>query len=246
MKKHTKILEGHKKQGKIFLPPFVHMIGPIQEVSWIKTILPELCWIGLIQYQHGHQRGTEVITSLSRLARSVRSTERRESFAAVSSYSQLSDPEWVRLREKISAMNLLFLLRDSLEPLITLYPQCPLRPLYDTPPVATPKNALLRMRELVSSLLYRENRDPMMVQATAIWLAFDSDLLKVKKGLALSQFPEIEKYPDTDLSLMVGSSIRATLNMIFGDDDSPSQATAWPRYFWNRGLELTPCEISDD
>ena len=82
----------------------------------------------------------------------------------------------------------------------------------------------------------------MMVQATAIWLAFDADLLKVSADLSLAQFPEIEHYPDTDLSKQIGASIRAGLNVFFRSEMHQAD-NKWPDYFWNRGLAIEPCEI---
>ena len=81
-----------------------------------------------------------------------------------------------------------------------------------------------------------------MVQATATWLAFDAERLKVSAGLALADFPRIEDYPKTDQSQRIAASIRATLNQMFGELDLMASGTNWPIAFWNRGLELEPCE----
>jgi hypothetical protein len=51
------VLADHKRRGKTLLAPFNHMIGPLREVSWVRSIIPEILWIGLIQFQHGHRRG---------------------------------------------------------------------------------------------------------------------------------------------------------------------------------------------
>ena len=227
------------------MPPFTHMLGSLQEVSWVNTIIPEVSWIGLIQYQHGHRRGVELVTSMARTARSVRSGAKRQIFAAASSYSEVSGPEWVQLRERMAAVGDLFPIQESLEPLIALYPECPLGPVFAAPPATAPEHALNRMTSLVSSLFRRADRDPMMVQATLIWLAFDSGVLKVREGLSLAQFPEIERYPDTEISKKVGGAIRSSVNMSFGHE-LLYEASSWPRYFWNRGLTLTPCELADD
>jgi hypothetical protein len=104
---------------------------------------------------------------------------------------------------------------------------------------------MTRMMSLVSSLFRRNDRDPMIIRATATWLAFDAGKLKVSEGLALAQFPEIERYPDTELSRRVGSGVRATLNMLIGSGQGQPVDTSWARYFWNRGLAIAPCEFSD-
>jgi hypothetical protein len=48
-----KILQDHKRHGKAFIPPFQHMLGPLSEISWVKTMMPELLWIALIHDYHG-------------------------------------------------------------------------------------------------------------------------------------------------------------------------------------------------
>jgi len=82
----------------------------------------------------------------------------------------------------------------------------------------------------------------MLVQATAVWIAFDSDKLKVASHLALADFPKIEEYPKTERSLQVAASIRAVLNPMFSDTKWMASDTDWPIAFWNRGLEVEPCE----
>lgn len=82
----------------------------------------------------------------------------------------------------------------------------------------------------------------MLVQATAIWIAFDAGMLKVAPHLALAEFPKIQDYPSTERSKEVASSIRATLNQMFGDTKWMASGTNWPAAFWNRGIEIEPCE----
>ncbi len=212
----------------------------------MKTIVPEIVWIGLVQYEHGHRRGVELITSLARAACSVRSEEGGQIFAAASSYSVLSADEWAQLRESMVADGNLAPIQESLRPLVALYPECPLASVFPSPPEGSGESELLELRDLVASLFNRTDRDPMMVQATAIWLAFDAGVLKVREGLALSQFPEIERYPETELSRKVGGAIRAALNMFFGEGALARTSSSWPQYFWNRGLVLSDCEVSDE
>jgi hypothetical protein len=134
----------------------------------------------------------------------------------------------------------------SLEPLISWYPECPFALLFPKPPRRSlQKNSLAPLKEVISSLYRRSERGPMMVQATAIWLAFDADVLKVTSDLSLARFPEIEHYPETEteISQKIGSSIRATLNVFFGSQIHYADVP-WPGYFWNRGLSIEPCELN--
>jgi len=231
-----KVLQDHKRQGKTFIPPFTHMLGPLTEISWVKTMFPELLWIALIQDYHGHREGVALITSLTRIARKCSTSEKKRIFATISSFKELTPDEQSCLQSE------LFEIQKALLPLITYYPECPLRFLYSSKPnsdgVADQNRE--QFRKLVEKLYDKTSKDTMMVQTTAIWLAFDAGVLKVFEGLALASFPEIEKYPHTELSRKVAASIRSSIYMLFVEAHYPASSN-WPRYFWNRGLEIDRC-----
>src|SRR5258706_6268669 len=234
MKNRQRVLSDHKQQGKILVPPFTHMLGPMHEVSWIKTILPELLWIALIHNLHGDQRAVEIITTFSRLARRIKSKSASKWFATTSQYASLSTADYAQLRLELQKQQMLAAILAPLEPLISWYPECPLAPLFPKPPRRSlKKNTLIPFKEITASLYRRSERGPMMVQATAIWLAFDAAILKVTSDLSLARFPEIENYPETEISQKIGSSIRAALNVFFGSQIHYADVP-WPGYFWNR------------
>jgi hypothetical protein len=240
--RRQKVLQDHKRQGKIYLPPFTHMLGPLHEISWVKIMLPELLWIALIQIYYGHRDGVELIASLTRLARKCSPSEKMLIFATISSLGLLKIDEKSCLQKELARTGDLFKIQKALLPLIVFYPECPLSFLYSAMPNladGTQQN-LERFKNIVKVLYDKTSRNTMMVQATAIWLAFDADALKVFKGLALASFPEIEKYPETELSQKVAASIRSSIFMFFNEPHYPAFSD-WPRYFWNRGLEIDRC-----
>jgi len=243
MKDRRRALSDYKQRGKILVPPFTHVLGPLSEVSWIKTILPELLWIALVHNFHGDKRAVEIITSFSRLARSIKANSSNKWFAATSDYASLSSADYEQLRLALQ-QEVLTAILVPLKPLVSWYPECPLAKLFPEPPRRSPRrDTLPPLKDAIASLYRRSERGPMMVQATAIWLAFDADLLKVTSDLSLARFPEIEHYPDTEISQKIGGSIRAGLNMFFGSGTRYSDAS-WPDYFWNPGLAIEPCEIN--
>ncbi|OIP35030.1 MAG: hypothetical protein COW04_12365 [Deltaproteobacteria bacterium CG12_big_fil_rev_8_21_14_0_65_43_10] len=159
--------------------------------------------------------------------------------------------EQLCLQSEFAASGELFEIQKALIPLIVFYPECPLGFLYSTMPRLTDGEHLEHLesfKTLVAGLYDKTSRNTMMVQATAVWLAFDSGALKVFEGLALASFPEIEKYPNTELSQKVAGSIRASVPMFFTEHHYPVTSN-WPRYFWNRGFEIDQCyfqEIADE
>jgi hypothetical protein len=241
MAEQRKPLSDHKRIGKRLVPPLVHMLsGPMDEVSWVKTIMPEICWLGLIQMRHGHKDGVGHITAVARSARTVHANCQNSVFGAISSYVQLSQVEWQQMRERLLEDGELLPIQEALRPLVVLYPECPLRNLFQSSPGESIPDYLETMKRLLKSMFLRRERDPMMFQATLVYLAFDAGTLKVAKGLPLAEFPKIQDYPDTELSRRIGGSVRATLNMMFGS----GYPQPWSAYFWNRGLQLDECEFN--
>jgi hypothetical protein len=241
-----KILTDYKQQGKTFIPPFIHKLGPLQEIAWVETMIPELVWIALIQEHYGHPKGVSLITSMTRIARKCAPSEKMRIFATISSFREMTSHEQLGLQSELGASGELFEIQKSLTPLVVFYPECPLRFLFSTIPSLTDEGNkhLENFKTLVAGLYEKTSRNTMMVQATAVWLAFDSGVLKVFEGLSLANFPEIEKYPNTELSQRVAGSIRATVPMIFTEHQYPASSN-WPRYFWNRGFEIDRCYFQE-
>jgi hypothetical protein len=245
MKARKKVLVDHKRMGKTLVPPFVHRLGPLREVSWIKTVLPEILWIAFIQHLHGHRRGVELISAFSRLVRNIHNTSASNLFAALSSFSALSESEQRKLRLAMTEANIRVPIQEALNPLISWYPECPLGFISVERGARPSSEELLTIKKVLSSMYGRFDRDPVMVQATVVWLAFDAGLLKVNAGLSLARFPEIESYPDTEISRQIGGSIRSTVNMMFGSEIHYSDKFTWPGYFWNRGMIIDGCEFGN-
>lgn len=241
-----KILQDHKQRRKTFIPPFTHMLGPLNEVSWVNTMLPEFLWIALIQDYYGYHQGVEIITEMTRIVRKCSLTDKKRVFATISSFGELKTDEQSCLQRDIETSDILLKIQKALLPLIVFYPDCPLRLFYSTKPSLNDVDdePLDRFKGLFEGLYDKTSQDAMMVQATAIWLAFDSGVLKVKEGLALASFPEIEKYPHTELSQKVAASIRSTIFFLFTESQYPASST-WPHYFWNRGLEIDGCYFEE-
>ena len=242
----SRILQDHKRQGTKFIPPFLYKLGPIGGASWARTMLPELLWIALIQNYYGLHEGVELITNMARITRECSPSEKLQIFATISSFNNLKSEENSCIQNKLAVSGELFKIQKALLPLIAFYPDCYLRFIYSKKPsiLETDSHHLDRFKSLMKTLFDKTSRDAMMVQASAIWLAFDSGVLKVAKGLVLANFPEIEKYPDTELSKKVASSVRASIQMLFQEPHYELSST-WPTYFWNRGFEIDQCYFEE-
>lgn len=237
--KRAPVLGDHKRVKSKLVTPFNDMFGPIREVSWINMMIPELLWIALVQKAWGPHRGVEIITAFTRDVRASDPKRKRTIWAAAGKFAAL--PEGV-LADIVDGRPYRNDLCIPLAPLHAHYPDHPMRELVSTVTGLPSSRDLSALKELVSELFDRASPSATMVQAMATWLAFDADRLTASAGLALADFPRIEDYPKTDQSQRIAASIRATLNEMFGELDQMASGTNWPIAFWNRGLELEPCE----
>ncbi|HKU07843.1 MAG TPA: hypothetical protein VJR30_17360 [Bradyrhizobium sp.] len=233
------MLGDHKRVKSKLVTPFNELFGPMHEVSWINMMIPELLWIALVQQTWGPKRGVEIITAFTRDVRASDPTRDRTIWAAAGKFTQLPEGTLAQIVEGRPYRDDLCV---PLAPLHEHYPDHPMRELSTTTALAQGSEDLETIKELVGELFDRAATTAVMAQATATWLAFDADRLKVSAGLTLADFPRIEDYPDTEQSQRIAASIRATLNQMFGETDMMGSGTDWPVAFWNRGLALEPCE----
>ena len=241
-----RVLKDHKQKGKKFIPPFIHMIGNLNEVSWVKNIIPEVIWTALIQDYHGLRKGVNLISSLASSTRNNVDGDIRGIYALISDYKDISTKEKELILDELRSKKDLEEIKCAIYSLILLYPECPLNFIFPKKldgSEAENKN-LKYLKKVLSVLFDKHSRDAIFVQATMIHLAFQSGRLHVKEGLSLAKLHKIENYPYTEESKSVAAAIRSSINMFFAEPFF-SPKTKWPKYFWNRGLEIDHCNLED-
>lgn len=242
MSDHGGILRGHKRIGKTFVPPMAQL--KLSHTPWIGSILPDLVWIALLHDSHGDKRAAELALSVARIASDAASLEPRTWFAAASNYGQLPVEGKQAIASRVQTGDWYLELHISLAPLLRLYPSFPMGFILveDTgTPETSRESDLAAFKPMLSRLFDRRGRPAMMVQATALYIAFVTEVMVANRATSLAEFPKIQDYPETEDSKRVGASVRAGINAMAGlklTDDNPE----WPRDFWNRGLELDACQ----
>ena len=209
-------------------------------------MIPELIWFALLQ--NGDVRlGIKLAESLATEAASTVPVDRPRWYGTTSSFGGLGPSEAERLRQRLSDLGMLEQLQKRLAPLAVLYPECPLRFLWDgdSKDSRTDEVLLGELRPVLLAMFDKTLRDTTLAAATFTYLAFVEDVLKVATGLALADFPKVADYPNTERSREVAAAVRSTLPMFFSHPFY-DPATAWPAYFWNRGLLIEPCSFGSD
>lgn len=237
------VLLDHQRIGKRLIPPLMQEIN-YQEISWGKQLIPELIWLALINNRYGYMKGAELALALPRSAEeATKNNQRGTWFATVSSYAQLSIEEQERTVKILRSKNAFDQYRAALLPLIYFYPSCPLSFLFD---LETKKEIdtgdLEEIKRVLESIFDRRSVEATFIQADAVYIGFTVGKLVVSPDVSLARFPEVQYYPNTEVSKQIAASIRATVNTIFGIDVI-KDGLSWPTYFWNHGLELEKCNF---
>jgi hypothetical protein len=239
--KRRRVLSDHRQVGSRFIPPFVDKLGQMGEVKWLDGPLPELLWLALLNDTHGLRIGANLAVRLAKAGLAAANPDKKVWFAPASAFAALTSDQWMRVIGELRSSGDLGQIQEALLPLVSLYPACPLAPLCEerAVAVANPRGYLPDLKRVLADLFDKRSKAATLMQANGIYIAFATDLLKVARGLSLAKFPVVAEYPDTEEAQRVGSAVRATINGFFGN--AQPESSAWPRYFWNRGLEIDAC-----
>jgi len=237
------VLGGYKKVGTTFVPPMVHRIGPWAYTSWSSQTMPELIWWDVLIDRASHRFAAKVAEEI---AKYFKTRDRHKCWwAFISDYAQLGTDDMHGLKEHLKRVNVLAQLMESLVEFINLYPACPISRFLHQPPTGTVDVGYLqRFEDRMGELEDKRSRSAVLVQAQAIYIGFLLGKLFVKEGLALAEFPEVQKYPTTELSKEVGASICAAVDMLVGTMLPKFPEDAWVQYFWQRSTELRPLDFA--
>lgn len=241
-----RVLSDHKRDRKKLIAPFNYMLGGIQDVSYIDAIMPEIVWLTLLHEEFGVREGAEVARLLSKVTMDSAPREKKAFFGHLSAYASLSDDEEKAVVARLGSNGILERLWRALLPLPAFYPECPMAFLFPdgVPGHLDRDRALGDLKRLLGEMYDRTSTTAVFALGTFTYLAFLGDALKVDPSVSLAKFPEIQNYPNTDLSKRIASGVRTFAYSYFGmvakEEPSP-----WPTYFWNRGLELEKCDFGD-
>lgn len=237
-----KPLSDYKKVGKKFIPPLTHQIGPLKGISYTRQALPELVWWDVIIDKLSHQFAADLAVKIASHFKEKDKTQTWWSF--ISDYKQLNDSDFNDLKEDLHEHKMLQILQSALDDFLNLYPECPLVGFLESRPSgAVDISYLSRFENRMSILEDKRSSAGILIQSQVVYMGFVIGKLFVKEGLGLANLQEIEKYPDTELSLQVGASVCAAVNT-FAEQMLPEyEENFWLKYFWHRNTELRPIKM---
>lgn len=246
----NKVLSDHRKIGRKFVPPMMQ-IQNVKDVSFASHAMPEFLWLAILNHYYGWQKGVELSLSLAFAASEATGIKPsefkkndgkspKEMFSVTSAYNNLTKKEKSALIAKLKHDSQWELIVEALSPLLSWYPQCPLNFITENASLICDANELERLKAVVKPLYTKTSKEAVAMYANAIYIAGATNKLRFMKGSSMENFPEIERYPETDESKAIAASVRAMVLASFGMHVTSPE---WGNYFWNRGLEIDACSI---
>lgn len=237
-----RVLSDHKQVGKKFIPPWLTDLGPFRETPWVNVTMVELFWIACLHDESGLIQGASLAAALSKAAMDQRPPRNLPCYAAASSFTNLSSTETTAVCELLKAQGQLEAIQKSLADLQYFYPHSPLSFLFDesSMEVSDESGALKKLKDRLSLLYDKTTRQAILMQGTAVYIAFLCGKFKVQSNSALADLPDLEQYPETEKSKIIAAAVRSITPMLIRPREEDFESE-WSLYFWNRGFDLEPC-----
>jgi hypothetical protein len=228
------ILAGHAKQGSRFVS-YPNLSRP---VSHARHTVPELIWLAQLNEQLG-------IRDTARIAETIGLAVRRDKYPIsimfLTSLAELSEEDSQRVQEALDKNKLLNSAKTALAQLTGHYPHFPVKWLRPESDVSLENAFLPAFKKALADLLDKSARRSVLMIAQAVYGFTAAGCLPA----SIDDFEEVLKYPDTEKSKAVASSVRSINMLMVSLNIVETQKLQWSNYFWQRGLELEPVDYAN-
>lgn len=237
-KKHN--LAGHKRDGKRFIPPLMQLPGMRQQ-SYVKDMLPELIWLGLIHDRKGYVFGRHTLEVVVDVVKDRESDDSGSgNFAMQYAYSSLSQEEKQRIVQQWRSRSMLHHIQHALAPLTLLYDDEFSMRFVGPPETAIPREALVRqIRDCVANHLDKYHLPAVALHGSLMLTRLLEGKLRFTKDIDIPDFNAAFNAPDSEEGRRAAGFMRASA---LGEMGMLDVSNSWARHFWNRNAVLSPCE----
>jgi hypothetical protein len=234
MKKKS-ILGNHKKEGKKLIPPLLGY--NMQLRSYVQDSIPEIIWIAIIIEKEGLELGTSLGIEF---VKTVNSCIKKEELPYYTSwYSNLSDNEIKEIIKGLKENYIYDVLKRDLQDFLNVYPESPFCKIFKSTKLT--KSNINFVKNIINKLCDKRSWLSTFSLGNIVYFLKALGKLHIVGDSPLAEFPKLVDYPNTEISKMIASSVRASSNILLSNEKLKNEK--WISEFWNRGLELEPCII---
>lgn len=237
--KKKRLLDGHKRVGKTFIPPMMQLSG-LRQTSYVNDMLPELLWLGLVNDSLGFVNGARFFEKVVAAAVEVTGGGVQTNYALLSIYNSFGPAQKDAFLRTLDARSLLQPLREYLQPLVILYDECPVRFLG---PPETPKSREHLVKIIKSCVAHHIDKyetPGIVLNGMMLISRLITKTLKFSSDISLPDFNAVLNSPDSEEAKRAAGFMRANA---IGEFGMLHIDASWARHFWNQGYELSSCEF---
>ena len=238
----SQFLAGHKRVGKRFIPPLMQ-VPLAAHVSYIDNMLPELIWIGLLNDRLGYIDSSSVLQEVFLSIEEIRHSDQHGNFAIMSTFKSLSHQQSNSLIERLEERAVINVLRNSIAPLTLLYEGCPLSFIGPPDKRHSTDELILPIKTCVDRVADKYDTPGVILNGALLLSLLVTRRVSFSKEIEIPDFNLVVTAPESDGAKHAAAFMRANALAEFGMREIEP---AWARYFWNRGIELSPCEFPEN
>jgi hypothetical protein len=236
-----KPLTGYKQEGKRFIPP-MKQLPQMEEASFVDDLLPELIWLGLIHERKSYQFGARALEAVVEVAKKWPEPEKPTNLALQSAYAKMPTAQKNEILDAWKARGFLDDIQHALAPLVLLYDGFSLA--FVGPPTNQISQEVLiqRIRDCVGNHMDRRETPAIVLYGTMLLTRLAAGKIKIASHIDFPDLNAVIEKPGSDEAKRAAGFIRAS---VMAEVGFLELAHDWAQYFWNRGAELSPCELPE-
>jgi hypothetical protein len=234
-------LEDHKQIGKELIPPFQQIGPPMEQVFWLRDLLPEFLWIDALVHEHGKASANQILNEFLTDADRFNSHPKEILDGTIGAFRFIAEEQRnafvEELAEKINSA-----IARPLRYVISLYPHCPIRWMTTPDQSLDRELAIAAIREAVRRLFDGKEPHAGFCRALPLNRFFAHGKVHISSHLT-DTIEAIKNYPNGD-KYRAETFARTMHNMTLMNRAKEDPETfAWARSFWNSSRTVVPCAL---
>ena len=232
-------LEHHKQIGKELVPPFQQIGPPMEQVFWVRDLLPEFLWIDALVHEYG-QAANEILNDFLTDADRFNSHPKVILDGTIGAFRFIPEGDRRAFVEELN-VKIGTAVARPLRHVLSLYPECPMK--WIAPDQSADRElSIVAVRDAMGRLLPGKEPHAGFCRALPLNRFLAHNKVFIASHLtdtieALKSYPRGDKY-------CAETFARAMHNMELMQRAKEDPNTfAWARSFWNSNLTIVPCVL---
>ncbi|HWG11138.1 MAG TPA: hypothetical protein VN693_06535 [Rhodanobacteraceae bacterium] len=205
-------------------------------------MLPELIWLGLIHDRKGYHFGSQVLEAVVETTKAWPLSEKPVNYALQSAYCELTGSQKSEIVAAWQRSGLLSDIQYALSPLILLYDRFALAFVGPPPTIVSQEEMVRRIRECVGRHLNKYETPGIVLHGMMLLSRLLAGSIKIAAHIDIPDLNAVIESPGSVEAKQAASFMRAHAMAEIGMYELNK---TWPKYFWNRGAQLDPCEYPE-